>query len=79
MSRFRTIITKIPTPFGGMFFHLEIDEAGRVAGGSISHKGKDLDSQVTQLVEALSHGVDDALASSGGAVIWWRRLFVRRR
>jgi hypothetical protein len=79
MSRFRTTITKIPTPFGGMFFHLDIDKHGRVAGGQISHKGKDLDSQVTQLVEALSSGIDEALASSGGKVIWWRRLFVRRR
>jgi len=77
MSRLRTTITKIETPFGGMFFHLDFDAKGRVAGGQISHKGKEPDSQVTQLVEALSHGVDDALASSGGAVIWWRRLFAR--
>ena len=79
MTRLRTIITKIQTPFGGMFFHLDFDDRGRVAGGQISHKGKEPDSQVASLVEALSQGVDEALASSGGTVIWWRRLFAKRR
>jgi ubiquitin-protein ligase len=72
--RTHTTTCKVATPFGGAFVHTEVDSNGLICGGAISHKWKEPDAQVSQLIEAISDGFDDTLAASGGRIIWWRRL-----
>lgn len=59
--RHRSRTTKIPTKFGAMYLHIEYDDNARAVGGWISDPGKEPASQITQLVEALSVGLNQAL------------------
>lgn len=56
---------KVQTPFGSMYVHVEIDADGKLCGGAISDPRKERDAQVALLIETLSDGLDDALASVG--------------
>jgi hypothetical protein len=60
-KRTNTITRKIKTEFGSMYVHIELDATGRPVGGSISTPGKEPESQIAQLVETLSNGLDEAL------------------
>lgn len=66
MNRTRTVTQKIRTPFGTMFAHIEVNNLGYPVGGSISHPGKEPESQIAALVEALSAGLDDVLKIGAG-------------
>ena len=61
------ITEKVATPFGALYLHIKLDAHGRPCGGSISTPGKEPESQVHRLVEALSAGLDAALAAVGEA------------
>ena len=63
--RTRTTTTKVRTDFGSMFIHIEQDHEGLPVGGSISHPGKEPTSQIVNLVEILSKGLDEALGGDG--------------
>jgi hypothetical protein len=52
---------KVKTGFGSMYIHVELNDRGQPAGGSISHPGKAPDSRIAQLVKDLSDGLDAAL------------------
>ena len=53
-------VTKIATPFRGVFVHITWD-GDRVIGASFSHQQKDWDSQLTKLIEAVSAGLCAAI------------------
>jgi len=63
MSRATTICRQIKTEFGSMYVHVDLDPKNgfRPCGGSISTPRKEPESQITQLVETLSKGLDEAL------------------
>ena len=61
MSRCRSVQHAIPTPFGKMYVHIEIDDAGIPIGAWISDPLKDKETPVTELVQSLSAGFHDAL------------------
>jgi hypothetical protein len=73
-----TTTQKISTAFGAAFIHIDVAGDGRVVGGAISHKWKEPNSEIAELIEAISDGLDDTLAASGGRIIWWRRLLLRQ-
>jgi len=66
-DRTTTITRKVRTEFGSMYIHVELDEHGRIVGGSISTPGKEPESQIHKLVETLSNGLDDACRAVGDA------------
>ena len=53
-------ITKIATPFRGIFLHLTWD-GDHIVGASLSHQQKDWDTQLTKLIEAVSAGLCAAI------------------
>ena len=59
--RTRTITQKVATPFSALYLHIEYDDNGKATSGSISSPGKDPDSTVAQMVQALSDGLAAAL------------------
>jgi hypothetical protein len=59
-NRHHTVTRKIKTNFGSMYIHVDLDDAGRPVGGQISTPGKEPESQIAQLVFALSEGLNDA-------------------
>ena len=63
----RTLTTtgKVPTEFGSMYVHVDVDDAGQPVGGSISTSGKEPGSQISRLVAEISSTLDRVLASSG--------------
>ena len=65
MSRSETMTTKVVTPFSPMYIHVEYDAKGYPIGGWISHPGKDDNSQISQLIEDLSKGLNEALKRMG--------------
>ena len=60
MNRFESTTTKVKTPFGSMYIHIDL-ENGVPIGGWISDPGKEPDSQISKLVEDLSRGIGTAL------------------
>ena len=64
-GRSLTTTQKVETEFGSMYVHVEVDAAGRPAGGSISTPGKEPGSQIARLVAALSEGLGAATAATG--------------
>ena len=65
-TRFKTTTQKIKTDFGSMYIHIDIDEGGKPLGGSISHPRKEETSQISQLIEELSVGMNMALKEGVG-------------
>lgn len=59
------VTQKVKTPFGTMFIHIDLDTTGRPRGGHISSPGKEPESQIANLLGALSNGLHEALASIG--------------
>ena len=66
-NRTLTTTEKVKTEFGSMYVHIEVDDAGRPVGGSLSTSGKEPESQITRLVAEISATLNRALASAGGA------------
>lgn len=60
------ITQKVKTDFGTAFIQIDLSEDGRPTGGRIATPGKSPESQVDQLIEAISNGLDAALAAAGG-------------
>ena len=46
-----------------MYIHIDKDHHGQTVGGSISHPGKEPESQIAALVETLSIGLNLALSN----------------
>lgn len=59
--RAKTLTQKVPTPFGNLYLHIELNAFGHPIGGSISNPGKEPESQISKLVEDLSAGLDELL------------------
>lgn len=59
MKRAHETVTKVKTPFRGVFIHLTWDGA-KIIGGSLSHQQKDLAADVTGIIETLSRGLHGA-------------------
>lgn len=57
--RTNTLTRKVKTSFGSMYIHVDIDDSFHPVGGSISDPGKEPQSQIAQLVQDLSRGLDD--------------------
>lgn len=60
-TRRSQIVQKVKTQFGSMYIHIEVNFLGQPVGGWISDPGKEPDSQISQLVETLSEGLNEAL------------------
>ena len=52
-----------------MYIHIDTDEYHRLVGGSISHPQKEPTSQIAQLVNTLSDGLNEALASDTAEIV----------
>ena len=61
LDRWHTVTNKIKTDFGSMYIHIDTDANGHPVGGSISHPGKEPESQIARLIETLSSGLNSAL------------------
>jgi hypothetical protein len=61
INRTECVTSKVDTPFGPMYIHLDIRNDGFICEGSISHPLKEPDSSVSELIENLSHGLNSAL------------------
>lgn len=66
MSRHVSTRVKVPTQFGPIYIHVDCDADGRPTGGWISHPSKEPLSRVSQLLEDLSHGLNEALEEACG-------------
>lgn len=53
-----TVTQKVRTEFGSMYIHVDVDANGQFIGGSISTHGKEPESQISRLIEALSMGLN---------------------
>ena len=62
-TRAHETVTKIGTPFRGVFAHISWDDSGFVIGVSLSHQQKDFGSPITELIEAISSGLCEAIKS----------------
>jgi hypothetical protein len=62
--RTQTLTQKVKTCFGSMYIHIEIDDTGQPVGGSISDPGKQPTSPISELVKALSQGLNEVWAPS---------------
>ena len=61
MSRAAVTTVRVDTPFRAMYVHVHRNMKGEIIGGAISHKGKQPDSTIAELVESLSKGLNEAL------------------
>tara|TARA_R110002153_G_scaffold151371_1_gene302797 strand:+ start:457 stop:654 length:198 start_codon:yes stop_codon:yes gene_type:complete len=60
-KRHHLITQKVETNFGSMFIHIDFNDNGQPVAGWISDKGKDPDSAIVGLIEALSEGLNKVL------------------
>lgn len=61
MIRSQCRTQKVKTAFGSMYISIDHDDTGRPVGGWISNPGKEPESQIHQLIEDLSYGLNEAL------------------
>ena len=60
-NRHQNVTAKVKTPFGSMYIHIDFEEDGTLKSAWIHDPQKEPDSQVAQLVESLSEGMNSAV------------------
>jgi hypothetical protein len=58
-QRLHETVTKVPTPFRGVFIHLSWD-GKKIVGTSLSHQQKDLNAEIATILGTLSRGLHGA-------------------
>lgn len=63
MARSQTVTNRVPTDFGAIYVHGEMDEGGHVREISVSLPGKHDGSQIDTLLTAIIAGINETLGA----------------